>query len=346
MQFQNLPPNVLRKILKNHVYAEASPREVARLKTVSKNFRNSGTGYGSKKEWENAVERVRNALKSATTPHGYDTITSHKEKERDALEIVKRMHGDIPAMNYVHGQTVLMMAARRGDVRAAEMLLRRGVIDIDAKDDGPFGHGGGTTALIHAIQSHAPDNDTTKMVDLLLRWKANPNATFFSQTALQSAVSRAGSLPMVKSLLKHGARMRVSRSTTNLLMLAALHKRLDIVKFFLEMGFFNVNATDKYGVTALHYALNSHAQNGLDIVKLLVLHGADPAKVDPIFHRNGYNTIRNVYGAGAVTEIRKMRKSASSLGPRISRLSSRVSLLGSRAAKSLFGGGARMPRNE
>ena len=301
------------------------------MKTTSKDVRNSGAGYGvSKKEWASAIARVQNALNTMSS--NMNTIASHEKKERDALEIIKRMHGDIPDMRGKHGQTVLMMAARRGDVRAAEMLLGRGV-DIDA-DHGPLGRG--KTALIHAIRSHAPDNDTTKMVDFLLRRKANPNATtsylYFGvtpssiETALQSAVSRAGSLQMVKSLLRHGARMTARRDNTNLLMLAALKRRRDIVQFFLETGFFNVNATNRWGMTALHYALQlgfpgPPAQNRLDIVRLLVLYGADPAKVNTTSdHRNSYNMIRNRYGANTVTEIRNMRNRALRQGSRVSLL--------------------------
>jgi hypothetical protein len=312
-RFQNLPPNVLRKIMKNHVYAEVSPREVARLRTVSKDFRNSGVGYygSSKQEWANAIKIVRNALNSPLNQ-------GNTAKERDALEVIKRMRGDIPAMKSKSGQTVLMMAARQGDVHAAEMLLRRGVIDIEAKDNRPSVPGGGATALMHAIRSHAPDNDTTKMVDLLLRWKANPNATFFGMTALQSAVSRTGSLPIVKNLLRHGADVRVvTRNNLNLLMLAVLHGHYGLVNFFLKKRFFNVNATASYDMTALLIGLSTPRDNILEIVKLLVRHGA-------VIPAEGYNNIRRRYGDDTVTEIRNMRN--------------RVA----RQTKSLFRGGAKL----
>ena len=57
----------------------------------------------------------------------------------------------------------------------------------------------------------------------------------------------------------------------NLLSMAACYDRLDLVKFLLEKGLVEVDSTDLYGRTALHYA----ASNGyMPIAEVLLQHGA------------------------------------------------------------------------
>ena len=57
---------------------------------------------------------------------------------------------------------------------------------------------------------------------------------------------------------------------------AARRNKLDVVQWLVEHGKANVEATNKDGMTVLHWA----AQNNLDVVQWLVEHGADVNATD------------------------------------------------------------------
>ena len=85
---------------------------------------------------------------------------------------------------------------------------------------------------------------------------------------------KGNNLEVVRSLIRKGidlsqAREQVTEKTP--LTLAAERNNTEMIRLLLNAGA-PINATDKFGLTALHYAVS---QNYLEATKLLVIHGAD-----------------------------------------------------------------------
>jgi ankyrin repeat protein len=106
--------------------------------------------------------------------------------------------GTRPGLRWVNrgGLTPLIVAAMRGDVEGATILLGAGA-NINAVD------GLGSTALMVAIR-----NDMTTMAKFLIDKGADPNIDTAGHVALHIAVARK-ELPTVKALVEHGAKVNV-----------------------------------------------------------------------------------------------------------------------------------------
>ena len=110
-----------------------------------------------------------------------------------------------------------------------------------------------------------------EVVTLLLKQKANVNATGPKGVTAITAAAMMGHTEVVKVLAQSGADINVCDTTKqNALTLAAHGGHLETVRLLLECGAC-INNGDYYG--ALHYAAK---QNHIHVAKLLLKHGADP----------------------------------------------------------------------
>lgn len=141
--------------------------------------------------------------------------------------------------------TLLLDAARKGDIKKVRKLLEQGA-DVDAKDID------GLTAL-----HEAAENKHTDVVKVLLQAGADANIRdrkWYAWTPLDKAVMN-GCVDIVKVLLEAGADVNAKHGEHNLtvLMMAALSGHTETVAALLDAGA-DVNTSRTDGDTALHWA--------------------------------------------------------------------------------------------
>jgi ankyrin repeat protein len=93
----------------------------------------------------------------------------------------------------IHGMTLLMIAAKKGQTAIADQLLKHGAA-VDVEDN--RGH----TAVTLAVQE-----DNTEIADLLLAYGADFNVRDLLGSTPLIIAAENGSINMVKWLLAHGA---------------------------------------------------------------------------------------------------------------------------------------------
>lgn len=208
--------------------------------------------------------------------------------------------GADPKAKLPGGQTILMTAARTGNPDAVRMLLARG-IDVNARESTY-----GETALMWAAEENHPD-----AARLLIEHGAEINAR---SDALQYPKDRFG-LEGVLTILPHGhwtALMYAARQGslgvarvlaeahadpnladpdgTTALVLAIINLHYDTAALLLEKGA-DPNIADSAGMAALYAAVDANTlgevygrparkfsdeRSALDLIKLLLQHGANP----------------------------------------------------------------------
>jgi ankyrin repeat protein len=160
-------------------------------------------------------------------------------------ELIKR-GADVNVKRYV-GDTTLMFAARTGNVKTVNALLRAGA-NPNATVMSP--HAGEISPLTNAIDSDSPSR--VEIAKLLIGAKAeiNPKGDFFA-SPLMNAVN---DLEMVKLLVASGANVNQKnfRGVTAL-MIASGAGSASVVRYLLEQGA-DLNARDREGHNALEYA--------------------------------------------------------------------------------------------
>jgi uncharacterized protein len=197
------------------------------------------------------------------------------------------------------GQTALMTAARSGSVEAAKALLDHGA-EVNAKESWR-----GQTALMWAaaenhpavvqllVEKGAEVNARSAMFDFRgLKTKPGDVPMHFPRGGLTPLLfaARNGHLDCVRILLAAGADTKLGDPDgTTALILAIINGHYDTAAFLLEHGA-DPNAADENGRAPLFSAVDMYEMyqsnrpapqdNGkygsLDIVKLLLAHGANP----------------------------------------------------------------------
>ncbi|MBB6498814.1 ankyrin repeat domain-containing protein [Pedobacter cryoconitis] len=146
-------------------------------------------------------------------------------------------------------------AARQNDTTALAQMISNSV-RIDTTDNR------GSTPLIIAVY-----NDNEAATRLLLAKGANPNARDFSgNTALMGACFK-GLLNMVTDLYQYKTAVnQVNYNGATALIFAATFGHEDITRILLKYGA-DKAIKDKFGKTALDYAINQENKNIIDILK-------------------------------------------------------------------------------
>ena len=168
-----------------------------------------------------------------------------------------------PQDSDANGKTPLMAAAREGDAAAVSRMISTGA-DVNAAN------AGGATALMFAALSGDP-----KVTSLLVRAGARTDAKAkLGWTALALAAVK-GHTEVAEVLLDAGADQGVRDAYGwTPLMRAVDRRRSDFVKLLLDEPGADLGLRQEDGATALHIAA---ATGDLEIVRLLVSHGADRA---------------------------------------------------------------------
>ncbi len=194
--------------------------------------------------------------------------------------------GADPNAALLNGETALMTCSRTGDVKAVEALLARGA-DVNRREPRHD-----QTALMWAAANKHPD-----VVARLVKAGADVEARSraYTQTvtsevtqragreALNYTVTRGGSTPLLfaarsgdaesaRLLLEAGARVDEALPNGMTALVEAAHSGQQAVAMLLLEKGANPNAGE-VGYTALHAAV---LRGGLDLVRSLLAHGADP----------------------------------------------------------------------
>lgn len=172
---------------------------------------------------------------------------------------------DVNTKSIVGQSTLLMLAAKEGDIRMVSLLLDKGA-KVNERDI--FGR----TALLLAIQ-----NGHIELVNELLRKGATldleSDKTHRAQCLQAALGSRKNEL--IKELLAKSPDL--STDSTMVLCLASAFGYTDTVQMLLASANTDVNGKSYQGRTALHNAINN---NHVDIVKLLLAAGASTTSRD------------------------------------------------------------------
>jgi len=180
------------------------------------------------------------------------------------------------------GVTMLIAAARNGNVEVVQALCKLKSINRDIKENVSQ-----QTALIAAVKAGHPE-----IAQVLVAANADLNAVDKEgQSALMSACAQ-GFTPLVEALISKGATLKaVDKDGFNALTLAASNGHFGCVQALIKAGINLDMRVKQTGLTALAYAA---AATKTDIVKALVEAHANVNKVDnqgvpAIFHlsRNG-----------------------------------------------------------
>jgi len=201
---------------------------------------------------------------------------AHAGAEEDWLRAIR--HNNLPLIEQLlshgakvnlaadDGKTALMAAAGAGQTKLAQAMIAAGA-DVNAVNKR------GGTALMYA----ATDGNPATLNALLSHGAAVNTRARNGWTALTLASAR-GHAGIVGKLLAAGA----DANTSDIygwtpLMRAVYEDRFEVVRVLLGDKSLRLNAQDDRGETALHFAA---ARGSLEIVKLLLAHGADARATD------------------------------------------------------------------
>jgi len=205
-------------------------------------------------------------------------------KDERRVEVVKRLlaHGaDVRAKDPQKGQTPLHLAAFRGRLKTARILIAAGA-DVNAKDSE------GRTPLALAQQK-----SRTEVVELLRQHGAKESVVTDDIKPAKSfhEAAREGDLEQVKKLISAGADIDVrDKDGATPLQFAAHVGQTEVVRFLLANGA-DVNCTTNNKGTAL----DSAAWFGhLDMMDLLIEAGADVNAIDS----DGWTPVHYALGNG------------------------------------------------
>ena len=240
------------------------------------------------------------------------------------------------------GQTLLMRAARSGNVDVIKALVARGD-DVNAAE-----RRDGTSAVVWAATAdHAP------AVQALLKAGANPDAkslvtafphtppavtgdrlepdvSYVGQTVLPKGgwtplmyAAREGALASARVLAESGANLdAIDPDGTSALVFAVINGHYDVAALLIEEGA-NLDLGDRTGMTPLYAAVDMHTlgstfgrpdppitviDGSVDVVKLLLEYGANPnATLKTRILKRVYNAGDARLGEGATALMRAAR---------------------------------------
>ncbi len=169
---------------------------------------------------------------------------------------------DIQAVNKWR-RTALHYAADGSHMEAAKLLLEKGA-DINGHKDFPY-------TPLHIASARGDE----EMVDLLLSKGADVNIQSSSGYPLHRAVN-GGNTNIIRKLLKAGADINAVITSLGWTPLhqAASSGRFEAAEVLVEKGI-NLNTVDKFGATALHYAVRSGDREAGKVAVLLLKSGAE-----------------------------------------------------------------------
>jgi ankyrin repeat protein len=275
------------------------------------------------------------ASASSANRYGITPLSLASLNGNAAMMTVLIKAGADPAASVSDGQTMLMIAARSGNPDAMRVLLAREV-DVNAHERVL-----GETALIWAAAENHPE-----AIALLAKNGADLNARSNrlrfpldkfgdGKSARFTVLPRGGWTPLmyaarqgaaaaVRTLAETGADLNLmDPDGTSALTLAIINAHYDLAALLVEKGA-DPNVADASGMAALYAAVDMNtldetpgrpapksidAMSGLELVKLLLAHGANPnaqltAPILERVHNNGDAAL----GEGATSLMRAAKK--------------------------------------
>jgi ankyrin repeat protein len=204
------------------------------------------------------------------------------------------------------GETVLMTASRAGNVTIVKSLIASGA-SVNVQEARR-----GQTALMWAVAEGHED-----VVAALIEKGAEVNARSKTGFTAMMFAAQRGDLEASRMLLDAGANINdIASEDGSALIVATMSGHDDLVRFLLDKGA-DPNLTNRYGVTALHYAIirglalaagvqwfasasELYRPNRPELVKLLLAHAANPnAKLLERPPLPGVRNLVNITVAGA-----------------------------------------------
>lgn len=175
----------------------------------------------------------------------------------DKARLLVEAGADVKARTHL-GNTALILAARRyGNSATVKLLLKHGA---DPKDANPFDEAR-FTALWAATE--CGDLESVRVL-------ADKGADVNERGIPLTLAAYRNDVPMVQFLLER----KTDPNQRAIVAQAAENHCVEAVELLLKSGA-RVNATDRYGFTALHWA-SANDSPSADLVNLLLRHGADP----------------------------------------------------------------------
>ena len=172
-----------------------------------------------------------------------------------------------------HPEEALLIAARAGNLKKVESLLKAGV-DPNATSQNSY------TAL-----SSAAAGGHLEMTKLLLENGADVNKQARHMKNPLSVVAGSSHVEAARLLLANGAKMMVNANGSSVVHEAVIWRQPEMLKFLLSELKVGVDLKSANGRTPLHYAISrmekgQNIRNQLDIasVKILLQHGADSSQ--------------------------------------------------------------------
>jgi len=178
--------------------------------------------------------------------------------------IVKELldHGaDINLQNIHDGETVLMWAARKGDIDLFKQVMEKNP-DVNVRSKN------GASALLFAPQGKNPE-----IVKILLDHNAEVNIKGHNGITPLLVAAQNGNPKIVKMLIEHGADVHAKTDFGESALESAMTSRhIEVVRQLLSAGI-NVTEPLKTGWYPLHVTATA---GNKELVELLLAHGADP----------------------------------------------------------------------
>ncbi|KAL3697393.1 hypothetical protein R1sor_011469 [Riccia sorocarpa] len=207
-------------------------------------------------------------------------LNAYASSQGASLHIIKKFleEGADPNIPDQYGLTCLHMAVSAGNVQMVRHLLNpeiysnsKMLVDINAVANGRLtalhiGVSTGREDVLLELLNHSPDVNVQNML---------------GSTALHLSL---GKLAIFRKLLEVGADPRIAGADKrNVLHDAVLMNKLDVVKCLLDSDLarrnpeksLDINAVDKYGVTALHFAVKGAKGPNHDMVEIILDHQPD-----------------------------------------------------------------------
>ncbi len=277
------------------------------------NYRNtySPDSFASNLKKEGAYFISRNEF-----PDLYDAvINSNSSRLSDLLGHPSRVaYGSINNKQAVYIKTgkagsrtkdsLLYYTMKKGKLQKADELLAEGAAPNSANQNG-------NTALLLVLnkKEHMPDRPA--LLKLLLKAGADPNIKNNRGNApLHVAMGKNNSAPdtpaLVQMLLKAGAAPNIKGYGSNTplqMILQQGNSRPDLLTLtqMLLNGGADPNAVSGRGLTTLQAALNSGIANKIEVIKILMAHGANPDIKDQSSGQTALHTILRLLADGGAS---------------------------------------------